>query len=69
MLGREREREKERRPQAFTHSSGAITTSPFSFSFSSLEKHHYYVSKLLAVSYLAKLSTQKDILANNTVVA
>lgn len=65
----ETEREKERRPQAFTHSSGAITTSPFFLSFSSLEKHYYSASKLLAVYYLAKLSTQKDILANNTVVA
>lgn len=63
MLGRERE--KERRPQAFTHSSGAITTSPFP----SRPKHYYSASKLLAVKYLAKLSTQKDILANNTVVA
>lgn len=30
----------------------------FFFSFSSLEKHHYSASKLLAVNYRYKLSTQ-----------
>lgn len=63
MLGRERE--KERRPQAFTQ----VEQLQLLLSLFVPRKHYYSASQLRAVDYLAKLSTQKDILANNTVVA
>lgn len=68
MLGRERE--KKRKETSGIHS---LKWSNYNFSFLPFlfvpRKHYYSASKLLAVNYLAKLSTQKDILANNTVVA
>lgn len=66
MLGRDRER---KRKGDLRHSLTQVEQLQLLLFLFVPRKHHYYVSKLLAVNYLAKLSTQKDILANNTVVA